>query len=124
MCIHSEDREASSIPMFKRCLSLVLFLVLVASVSLLQPLPARSAGGARAVRTKVQPVYPEMARRSHIEGTVRIQVLVAPNGTVRKATVIGGNPLLAEAAVEAIQQWRYEPAPGETTEVVLLQFSY
>ena len=110
--------------MFKRGLNLVLFLVLVLGVGLLQPLPIRAAGGARAVRTKVQPVYPDMARRSHIEGTVRIQVLVAPNGTVRKATVLGGNPLLAEAAVEAIQQWRYEPAPSETTEVVQMQFTY
>lgn len=110
--------------MFKRCLTLCLVLVLVAGASLLRPLPALAAGGTRAVRTKVQPVYPDMARRSHIEGTVRIQVLVAPNGTVRKATVLGGNPLLAEAAVEAIQQWRYEPAPSETTEVVQMQFTY
>ena len=87
------------------------------------PLPLRAAGGARLLRTKVQPGYPDLARRAHLEGVVRLELVVAPNGTVRKATVLGGNPLLAEAAVEAVKQWRYEAAPAETTEQVELHFS-
>jgi protein TonB len=109
--------------MFKRYLSLSLFLLMVAGVSLLQPLPAYSAGGARVVRTKVQPVYPEAARRAHLEGVVKLELQVAPNGAIRKATVTGGNPLLAEAALDAVRQWRYDPAPAETTEVVELHFN-
>lgn len=75
------------------------------------------------MRAKVQPEYPDVARRSHLEGMVRLELQVAPNGTVRKATVLGGNPMLAEAALRAVQKWRYEPAPTETTELVELHFN-
>ncbi len=108
--------------MFRRYLNFVLFFALIAGFCLVRPLPARSAGGARAVRTRVQPVYPEMARRSHLEGVVKLELQVAANGVVRKVTVTGGNPLLAQAALEAVQQWRYEAAPAETTELVELHF--
>ena len=108
--------------MFRRCVTLLLFSLLVVGVSLVGPVPARSAG-ARVLRTKVQPLYPDMARRAHLEGVVKIELQVAPNGTVRKATVVGGNPVLADAALDAVRQWRYEPAPAETTELVELHFS-
>ena len=109
--------------MLKRCLHLFLLLSLVAGASLLQPLPVRAAGGARLVRTKVQPNYPEIARRAHLEGVVKLELVVAPNGAVRKATVLGGNPLLAESALDAVRQWRYEAASAETTELVELHFN-
>lgn len=109
--------------MFKRGVTLVLFFLLVAGALLVGPVPARSAGGARALRTKVQPQYPDMARRAHLEGVVKIELLVAPNGIVRKAKVVGGNPVLADAALDAVRQWRYEPGPAETTELVELHFS-
>ena len=109
--------------MFRRCWILSLFLVLVAGATLLQPLPAGAAGNARLIHTKVQPVYPDLARRSHLEGVVKLEVVVAANGSVRKVTVLGGNPLLAEAALDAVKQWRYEAAPAETTELVELHFN-
>ena len=51
----------------------------------------------------------------NISGTVKIEVVVAPNGTVKDARVVGGHPVLAGAALEAARKWRFEPASGEAT---------
>ena len=49
----------------------------------------------RRAKTKVQPTYPELAHKMNISGTVKIEVAVAPNGTVKEARVVGGHPVLA-----------------------------
>jgi TonB family protein len=77
----------------------------------------------RDIKSKVQPNYPELARQMHLAGTVKLEVVVAPNGSVRKATVLGGNPVLASSALQAVQQWRFEPAQAETTELVEIHFN-
>ena len=51
----------------------------------------------------------------NISGTVKIEVVVSPNGTVKDARVVGGHPVLANAALEAAKKWRFEPAPAEST---------
>jgi TonB family protein len=70
----------------------------------------------------VQPEYPDLARKMNITGTVKVQVVVAPNGTVKEAKVVGGHPVLAGAALEAVKKWRFEPAPAESTGVVDFKF--
>jgi TonB family protein len=57
-----------------------------------------------------------------IIGTVKVEVVVAPGGTLKSAQVVGGNPLLAKAAVEALEQWKWVPAPQETKELIELNF--
>jgi protein TonB len=57
-----------------------------------------------------------------IAGVVKVQVVVAPNGTVKNTKVVGGHPLLVTAAVDAIKKWRFEPASDETTGVVEFKF--
>ena len=76
----------------------------------------------RRAKFKVQPAYPELARKMSISGTVKVQVVVAPNGTVKDAKVVGGHPVLAGAALEAVRKWRFEPAPAESTGVVDFKF--
>jgi TonB family protein len=76
----------------------------------------------RRPKTKVSPVYPLVARRMSIAGTVRLAVVVAPNGTVKSTRVIGGHPILVNAATDAMKQWRFEPAPTESTGVVEFKF--
>ena len=76
----------------------------------------------RRAKTKVQAVYPDLARKMNITGTVKVQVVVAPNGTVKDAKVIGGHPVLAGAALEAVRKWRFEPSPMESTGVVDFKF--
>jgi outer membrane biosynthesis protein TonB len=53
---------------------------------------------------------------------VRVAVIVSPDGRVKATRILGGNPLLAEAAVDAIRMWRYEIGTKETTEVVEIEF--
>jgi TonB family protein len=76
----------------------------------------------RRAKTKVQPVYPDLARKMNITGTVKVEVTVAPNGTVKDAKVVGGHPVLAGAALEAVKKWRFEPAAMESTGVVDFKF--
>jgi TonB family protein len=76
----------------------------------------------RRAKTRVQPEYPELARKMNITGTVKVQVVVSPNGTVKDAKVVGGHPVLAGAALDAVRKWRFEPASGESTGVVDFKF--
>lgn len=58
---------------------------------------------------KVQPSYPELARQAQVQGTVELQALIGKDGTVQELTVISGHPLLIQAAMDAVKQWRYKP---------------
>jgi TonB family protein len=76
----------------------------------------------RKVTQRVAPDYPELARRMNIHGVVRVEALVRPNGTVKSTRVLGGNPVLANAATTAVEKWKFEPTQSETTEVVQIAF--
>jgi TonB family protein len=58
----------------------------------------------------------------NLAGTVKIEVVVAPNGTVKDARVVGGHPVLANAALEAAKKWRFEPASGESSGIIDFRF--
>jgi TonB family protein len=70
----------------------------------------------RRVRSRVDPAYPVMAKRMNLAGRVKIEVTIAADGHVSGTRVIGGSPLLVNAALDALKQWRFEPGPKETTE--------
>jgi TonB family protein len=76
----------------------------------------------RRAKSKVQPVYPELARKMNITGTVKVQVVIAPNGTVKDAKIVGGHPVLANAALEAVKKWHFEPTAMESSGVVDFRF--
>lgn len=76
----------------------------------------------RKIVNKVVPVYPELASKMQIRGTVKVEVVVAPNGKVKSTAVIGGSPVLVKAAVDAIEKWKWAPAPQETKELLELNF--
>jgi TonB family protein len=76
----------------------------------------------RKVKSKVAPVYPEIARRMSINGVVKLIIVVAPNGNVTSTKVLGGHPLLINAAQDAIKKWKFEPGPEESTGVVEFTF--
>ena len=97
-----------------------------------KPASPRQIGGAvvagRLVR-RVDPVYPDLARRAHIGGTVVLNAVIRPDGKVGAVQVVSGNPLLARAAVDAVRQWRYDPFRLNGTAVqaeanVRLNFDY
>jgi TonB family protein len=76
----------------------------------------------RRAKSKVQPAYPELARKMNIAGTVKVEVTVSPNGTVKDARIVGGHPVLASAALEAAKKWRFEPGPTESTGIIDFKF--
>ena len=77
----------------------------------------------RKVIKQVTPVYSELARRANISGTVKVEVTIAPNGTVKSTKLVGGSPLLADSALEAVKNWKYEPASAESTTIVVFNFN-
>jgi TonB family protein len=81
-----------------------------------------SSSSERKISSRVAPVYPELARKMHIHGVVRVEVIVRPNGSVKSSRVLGGNPVLVESAQDAVGKWKFEPTQGETTEIVQLAF--
>ena len=76
----------------------------------------------RKPKTKVAPVYPDVARRMGVSGIVKLSVVVAPNGTVKSSKVIGGHPVLVNAAMDAMKQWKFESAPTESSGTVEFKF--
>lgn len=58
----------------------------------------------------VEPVYPEIARRARVSGTVILEARIDPNGNVINTEVLRSIPLLDQAAIDAVRQWKYEPA--------------
>jgi TonB family protein len=76
----------------------------------------------RKTKTTVVPRYPELAQHMRITGVVKVQVTVAPNGTIKDTKLMGGHPVLASAALDALKQWRFEPGPEESTGTVEFRF--
>ena len=80
------------------------------------------AAGERKVVSRVEPKYPQTLERLYIGGVVRLQVDIAANGTVESAQLIGGNPILGQAAIAAVKQWKYAPASHKTRQTERLEF--
>ena len=74
--------------------------------------PTRQTGEYEAARllTRRDPLFPPLARQAGISGSVELQFTITPQGKVRDVSVVSGNPLLARAAIDAVQSWRYAPA--------------
>jgi protein TonB len=71
--------------------------------------PVTSEILAAKVLRKVIPSYPPLARQARVQGTVRLVGIIAKDGTVRDLKVVSGHPLLVKAALDAVQQWLYQP---------------
>ena len=78
--------------------------------------------GDRKVINRVAAAYPALAKRMHVTGVVKLEVLIRPNGSVKSIKAVGGNPVLIEAATVAVDKWKFEARPEETTPVVQLVF--
>src|SRR6202521_2408480 len=76
----------------------------------------------RKTKTKVAPVYPALARRMNITGVVKVQITVAATGSVKNAKLVGGHPVLANAALDAVKKWRFETGPQESMGIVEFHF--
>ena len=105
-----------------RC-SLLLSLALTTVGVAFRPQPGFAQDSIdRKVKTRVSPTYPEIARKMGISGIVKLQLVVASNGSVKETKVIGGHPILVTAALDAVKKWRYETASAESTGTVEFKF--
>jgi TonB family protein len=71
------------------------------------------------IKSKVNPSYPDLARQAGIDGLVKLHAIIGKDGTIQQLSLISGHPLLAQAALDAVRQWRYEPTlvNGQAVEV-------
>lgn len=99
---------------------LVLFFLGIAPTGQSQQSP--TAAGHRAVVKRVEPHYPDLAKKMSLGGTVKVVAVVAPDGKVTKVEPVGGSPVLVEAAQAAISQWKFA-AGTESREPVELHFT-
>lgn len=102
-----------------------LVMVLMAMAALLaaqETKRIRVGGNVQAAKLvhKEAPKYPPEAKQAGIQGTVRLEAVIAADGKVKQVTVLSGETVLADAAVEAVRQWVYEKTllNGEPVEVV------
>jgi len=84
-------------------------------------LPARAED--RAVKMRVSPIYPEIAKRMKISGEVKLEVTVDADGKVKDAKAVSGNHILGEAAEDAVRKWKFESGSGDTTVTVGVTFA-
>ncbi len=68
---------------------------------------------------KVEPIYPALARQAHISGVVELLGVLGTDGRIHEIKVLRGHPLLVKAAVDAVQQWIFQPTllNGQAVEV-------
>jgi TonB family protein len=76
----------------------------------------------RKLRSGEPPQYPELARKLNIRGIVRVQVTIAPDGSVKEVKELGGNPVLLVALTGAVKTWKYEAA--DRTSVLEVKFAF
>ena len=85
------------------------------------PVPLHSGIRAPVKVVDIAPIYPTLARQTHVQGLVIIEATLDVGGSVQSARVLRGHPLLDEAALDAVRQWRYEPAQlnGQPVAVIM-----
>ena len=102
----------------------VLFLAVCTAIFPAIPV-ARAQESSEAHRkmvNRVVPAYPGLAQKMGISGSVKIEAVVAPNGTVKSTGILGGHPVLAQAGADAVRRCKWESASHETHEIVVLNF--
>jgi TonB family protein len=92
------------------------------AMALILPGASLPAQEGRKVISTPEPVYPVMAKNFHVTGVVKVQVVIASDGHIKSTQVIGGHPLLVDAVKEALKNWKYAPASGEST--ASLEFNF
>jgi TonB family protein len=108
----------------KALFRLLVAAMLIGTFALLQPAAfgQEVPDAARRVKTQISPTYPDLAKRMNVHGHVKLVVTITPEGKVKSVHLLGGHPLLGSAAQAAVQQWRFEPGPKETTQIIEFNF--
>ena len=83
---------------------------------------AQAEAPSRKVKSRVAAEYPQLAKKLSIGGTVKVQVVVSPDGRVKSTKLVGGHPLLVQSAMDAVRKWKFEPGSSEISGVVEVKF--
>ena len=105
----------------RKVIAFVSVVCLATSLAYAQNASTEAEPG-RKVTSRIAPAYPELARKMRLQGIVKVEAVVRPNGAVKSTRVLGGHPVLVNAATDAVNKWKFEPGPNETTEVIELTF--
>lgn len=108
-------------PLTAVCFTLLSLLAVMTVIS--PALNAQTDTHERKLVYRVEPEYPADLKRIGVGGYVRVDATVSSSGVVEGATITGGNPILAEAAIKAIRKWKYEPLGSRTKIKVVVHFS-
>ena len=84
---------------------------------------SQQTGPSRKLVGRTTPEYPQLARSMALQGIVKVDALVAPDGTVKSVEIRGGHPVLAQAALKTVRLWKWEPAARESHELVEVRFT-
>lgn len=114
----TQDERQSSSGVSRGALRLLQVAVVAGIVSSSALLHAED----RAIKQRVPPIYPELAKRMHIGGVVRIEATVAPDGSVSATKTLSGNHMLSGAAEDAVHKWKFVPASEQSTVEVAIDF--
>jgi TonB family protein len=102
--------------------AITLFCLGVLTASPIISLAQEPSETTRKIVNRVAPAYPELAERMHISGTVKVEAVVAPSGKVKFTQVVGGSPVFSKSALDAVDKWKWAPAPQESKETIELHF--
>lgn len=106
-----------------QCLKRYLLLMLMGAGSFLfSSAWAQQTSGRKLIQRTAAP-YPTLARSMALQGTVRVEAVVSSDGSVKSVDIKGGHPVLAQAAANAVRQWKWEPTAHDTRETVEIKFS-
>jgi protein TonB len=83
---------------------------------------AATTESGRKILRQITPRYPDLARRMNLSGVVKVIAVVAPDGKVKTVLPVGGSPILLQAAQDAVSEWKFAPASGESKESIELRF--
>src|SRR5579863_4310669 len=99
-------------------------MLVLAAMLFLHPVHSHTqeAVSARRLVNRAAPPYPTLARNMALEGIVKVEALVAPDGSGKTVEIRGGHPVLAQAAANAVRRWRWESAARESHELLEVRF--
>jgi len=72
---------------------------------------------------KVEPIYPQDLKRCSIGGVVKLDLKISASGSVEKVSIVGGNPILADSAAQAVKKWQYAPATASSSMLLNVEFN-
>lgn len=101
---------------------LALFLLFLTFFGLARVAQSQQSTSSRRITRQVTPVYPDVAKKINLGGTVKVIAVVGADGDVKSVEPVGGSPVLLKAAEDAVAKWKYAPG-GESREPVELHFT-